>query len=65
MRLATHWLALWTLYCTFEGLQCLAAYVPLRQYEGLTFFDGWAFYGNVDNTTWGEFNHFLKSEENR
>ncbi|KAJ3539105.1 hypothetical protein NMY22_g4883 [Coprinellus aureogranulatus] len=22
-------------------------------YEGQTFFDGWAYYGNVDNTTWG------------
>ncbi|KAF8054963.1 concanavalin A-like lectin/glucanase domain-containing protein [Lyophyllum atratum] len=30
-----------------------AIYVPLREYAGSTFFDGWDFWGNVDNTTWG------------
>ncbi|KAG5642971.1 hypothetical protein DXG03_001819 [Asterophora parasitica] len=29
-----------------------AVYVPLREYSGRTFFDGWDFWGNVDNTTW-------------
>ncbi|KAF5358593.1 hypothetical protein D9758_007731 [Tetrapyrgos nigripes] len=28
-------------------------YVPLREYSGQSFFDGWDYYGNVDNTTWG------------
>ncbi|KAJ2931045.1 hypothetical protein H1R20_g6053, partial [Candolleomyces eurysporus] len=41
------------LYFILNALPCLAAYVPLRQYEGSTFFEGWAYYGNVDNTTWG------------
>ncbi|KAG6850215.1 hypothetical protein H0H93_016394 [Arthromyces matolae] len=31
----------------------LAIYVPLREYSGATFFDAWDFYGDVDNTTWG------------
>lgn len=31
----------------------LALYHPVREYAGPTFFDGWAYYGNVDNTTWG------------
>jgi len=30
-------------------------YVPLREYAGQSFFDGWDYYGNVDNTTWGAF----------
>ncbi|KAG5637804.1 hypothetical protein H0H81_003136 [Sphagnurus paluster] len=30
-----------------------AIYVPLHEYAGSTFFDGWDFWGNVDNTTWG------------
>ncbi|KAF9528060.1 glycoside hydrolase family 16 protein [Crepidotus variabilis] len=39
-------------------LSCLisdasAIYTPLREYAGNTFFDNWAYYGNVDNTTWG------------
>jgi hypothetical protein len=35
-------------------LQAKAVYYPVREYSGSTFFDGWDFYGNVDNTTWGE-----------
>ncbi|THU85086.1 hypothetical protein K435DRAFT_783462 [Dendrothele bispora CBS 962.96] len=31
----------------------LGIYVPLREYSGQSFFDGWDYYGNVDNTTWG------------
>ncbi|KAK7453491.1 hypothetical protein VKT23_011768 [Stygiomarasmius scandens] len=31
----------------------LGIYVPLREYAGQSFFDGWDYYGNVDNTTWG------------
>lgn len=40
-----------------------AAYVPLREYAGATFFDGWDYWGNVDNTTWGEseIEHWLVS----
>jgi len=30
-----------------------AAYLPFLEYSGETFFDRWTFYGNVDNTTWG------------
>ena len=33
----------------------LAIYSPLHEYRGATFFDGWDYWGNVDNTTWGEF----------
>ncbi|KAF8329884.1 glycoside hydrolase family 16 protein [Amanita rubescens] len=35
------------------ALQAKAVYYPVREYSGSTFFDGWDFYGNVDNTTWG------------
>ena len=31
-----------------------AIYNPLREYAGDTFFNQFAYYGNVDNTTWGE-----------
>ncbi|KAJ7205360.1 concanavalin A-like lectin/glucanase domain-containing protein [Mycena rebaudengoi] len=30
-----------------------AAYSPVREYSGKTFFDRWDYYGDVDNTTWG------------
>ncbi|KAK7050246.1 GH16 domain-containing protein [Favolaschia claudopus] len=30
-----------------------AAYQPLITYSGTTFFDGFDFYGDIDNTTWG------------
>ncbi|KAH9482161.1 putative glycosidase C21B10.07 [Psilocybe cubensis] len=30
-----------------------ADYLPFREHAGASFFDGWAYYGNVDNTTWG------------
>jgi hypothetical protein len=44
---------LWAVVLALGLLQSMAIYVPVRQYEGATFFDGWAYYGNVDNTTWG------------
>ncbi|KDR84432.1 hypothetical protein GALMADRAFT_237298 [Galerina marginata CBS 339.88] len=45
-------------WCIVFGLACLfghvsAAYSPIREHAGATFFDRWAYYGNVDNTTWG------------
>ncbi|KAF5334392.1 hypothetical protein D9611_013556 [Ephemerocybe angulata] len=39
--------------CLAYAVGATAVYAPVRQYEGSTFFDQWAFYGNVDNTTWG------------
>ncbi|KAK2465861.1 hypothetical protein APHAL10511_001502 [Amanita phalloides] len=33
--------------------QVQAIYYPVREYRGRSFFDRWDFYGNVDNTTWG------------
>jgi len=43
--------------CVLPFLFChvTAIYAPLREYAGSTFFDRWAYYGNVDNTTWGVF----------
>ena len=36
------------------------SYAPLHEYRGATFFDGWDYWGNVDNTTWGDlFLNFL------
>ena len=29
------------------------AFDVVRDYSGSTFFDGWDFYGNLDNLTWG------------
>ncbi|KAG6888516.1 hypothetical protein C0995_007759 [Termitomyces sp. Mi166 len=37
-----------------------AIYVPLREYSGNTFFDTWDFWGNVDNTTWGNVTYLDK-----
>ncbi|PPQ70093.1 hypothetical protein CVT24_003865 [Panaeolus cyanescens] len=31
----------------------LAIHLPVREFAGDGFFDHWDFYGNVDNTTWG------------
>ncbi|PPQ92756.1 hypothetical protein CVT25_003865 [Psilocybe cyanescens] len=44
-----------SLLYAFAHLLCQvsAIYLPLREHAGATFFDGWAYYGNVDNTTWG------------
>ncbi|KIM38749.1 glycoside hydrolase family 16 protein [Hebeloma cylindrosporum] len=41
--------------CILPFLFChvAAIYMPLREHAGSTFFDRWAYYGNVDNTTWG------------
>lgn len=43
-------------FVIFLGLvgHACGRYFPVREYAGPTFFDGWAYYGNVDNTTWGE-----------
>ncbi|KAJ6471072.1 hypothetical protein C8R47DRAFT_1200243 [Mycena vitilis] len=35
------------------ALRSAATYYPLIEYSGTTFFDGWDFYGAIDNTTWG------------
>jgi hypothetical protein len=42
----------------FLALPCLlghvaAIYNPVTEYAGDAFFDKFAYYGNVDNTTWG------------
>ena len=39
--------------------QVNAIYNPLIEYAGSTFFDKFSYYGNVDNTTWGENECFL------
>ncbi|RDB20074.1 putative glycosidase C21B10.07 [Hypsizygus marmoreus] len=41
------------LVIAFQLCQISAVYLPLREYAGATFFDGWDYWGNVDNTTWG------------
>ncbi|KAJ7190254.1 concanavalin A-like lectin/glucanase domain-containing protein [Mycena pura] len=35
------------------ALRAAATYYPLIEYSGTTFFDGFDFYGAIDNTTWG------------
>ncbi|TFK24715.1 glycoside hydrolase family 16 protein [Coprinopsis marcescibilis] len=55
----TVWLSL-VLLCSLG--QVNAAYAPLRSYEGATFFDGWSFYGNVDNTTWGNVTYLNEAD---
>ncbi|KAL0567024.1 hypothetical protein V5O48_014970 [Marasmius crinis-equi] len=32
---------------------CWGLYTPWREYAGTDFFNGWDYFGNVDNTTWG------------
>ncbi|KAJ7726766.1 glycoside hydrolase family 16 protein, partial [Mycena metata] len=34
-------------------LRVAAQYFPYVEYSGTTFFEGWDFYGAIDNTTWG------------
>ncbi|PPQ73832.1 hypothetical protein CVT26_012147 [Gymnopilus dilepis] len=58
-----HWNAVYVLACLFPRLlaQCVIChdvqpaqiYNPVREHAGQTFFDRWAYYGNIDNTTWG------------
>ncbi|KAJ7446587.1 concanavalin A-like lectin/glucanase domain-containing protein [Mycena latifolia] len=36
-----------------RGLGAAATYYPFFDYAGATFFDGFDFYGAIDNTTWG------------
>ncbi|KNZ72585.1 putative glycosidase C21B10.07 [Termitomyces sp. J132] len=38
-----------------------AIYVPIREYSGNTFFDTWDFWGNIDNTTWGNVTYLNKT----
>ncbi|KAJ7636562.1 concanavalin A-like lectin/glucanase domain-containing protein [Roridomyces roridus] len=38
---------------TFFTLRAAAIYYPFIEYSGTTFFDGFDFYGAIDNTTWG------------
>jgi len=45
-------LALPTTLALFISLAS-AAYSPFREYSGTSFFDGFDFYGAIDNTTWG------------
>ena len=47
----------WATLLSFIGPvvgQVSTIYNPVREYSGPTFFDRWTFYGNIDNTTWGE-----------
>lgn len=50
-------LAIALLFC-----QIHAIYVSLREYAGSTFFDGWDYYANVDNTTWGYVNYVNQAD---
>ncbi|KAF8871386.1 concanavalin A-like lectin/glucanase domain-containing protein [Gymnopilus junonius] len=45
----------WSVAYVLGYLLChvVAVYNPVREHSGQTFFDGWSYYGNVDNTTWG------------
>ncbi|TFK74516.1 hypothetical protein BDN72DRAFT_813017 [Pluteus cervinus] len=45
------WLA--ALLCSTHTLLTVAQFLPLREYAGQSFFDGWDYYGFYDNTTWG------------
>ncbi|KAG6865061.1 hypothetical protein C0991_005380 [Blastosporella zonata] len=36
-----------------SGSPSLGIYLPLREYAGNTFFDQWDYWGNIDDTTWG------------
>ncbi|KAJ7155309.1 concanavalin A-like lectin/glucanase domain-containing protein [Mycena filopes] len=46
-------LALLSLLCAFRLSAAADAYAPLHEYSGTTFFDKWDFYGDIDNSTWG------------
>ncbi|KAJ7093400.1 glycoside hydrolase family 16 protein [Mycena belliarum] len=45
--------ALFALTLLARCLPSSATYYPFVNYEGATFFDGFDFYGAIDNTTWG------------
>ncbi|KAJ7155085.1 glycoside hydrolase family 16 protein [Mycena filopes] len=42
-----------TALLTLFVLRAAAQYYPYVEYSGTTFFEGWNFYGAIDNTTWG------------
>ena len=52
----------WATLLSFVGPvigQVATLYNPVREYSGSSFFDRWTYYGNVDNTTWGDYFFFL------
>jgi hypothetical protein len=54
MKVTSSWVALLSLVGPVIG-QMTTLYNPVREHSGSTFFDRWAYYGDVDNTTWGDF----------
>ncbi|KAJ7302806.1 concanavalin A-like lectin/glucanase domain-containing protein [Mycena albidolilacea] len=53
-----------TLLLAFCALRAAAAYYPLIEYSGTTFFDGFDFYGAIDNTTWGNVTYVDAADAN-
>ena len=54
MKATISWLALLSFVGPVIG-QLTIHYNPVREHSGSTFFDRWTYYGDVDNTTWGDF----------
>ncbi|KAF8217403.1 concanavalin A-like lectin/glucanase domain-containing protein [Mycena galopus ATCC 62051] len=46
------------------ALGAAATYYPLIEYSGATFFDGFDFYGSIDNTTWGNVTYVDAADAN-
>ena len=60
MKATSSWATLLS-FVTFVGPvigQASTLYNPVREYSGSSFFDRWTYYGNVDNTTWGNYFFF-------
>ncbi|KAF8635259.1 hypothetical protein AX15_000482 [Amanita polypyramis BW_CC] len=55
-------LPLLSLLAASLAAQVGALYYPLREYKGTSFFDRWDFYGNVDDTTWGNVTYLDRAD---
>jgi hypothetical protein len=50
-----------TILLALFALRATATYYPFVEYSGATFFDGFDFYGAIDNTTWGAWSRYDQS----
>ena len=53
MKVTSSWITLLSFAGPVIG-QVSTRFNAVREYSGSTFFDRWTYYGDVDNTTWGD-----------
>jgi len=55
----------WALTLSFILYWSVAGYQIIRDYSGDTFFNGWEFYGFIDNLSWGVYDSLLSASPAR